>query len=178
MKRLYGILLTLLCASLLLLSCSISKDFVLEIKKTFNVEGSSTTYAKTVDVDPSEASTDFEKYKDDLDDIEVQSATYRVFNHVGSATQTITSGVLKVGETSGATPADLINVSNIVLASVEGVVKSVTLNSAGKSKLETLLNTDPYLFRLYWNGTVNETPLDFSVEFVIKIKVTYKKKIF
>lgn len=177
MKRMNWILSILLCASLLLMSCSISKDFVLEIKRTFNVDGSSTTYAKVVDVDPSEASDDFEKYKDDLDDIEVQSATYRVFNHTGSATQTITSGALKVGETSGAAPADLISVSNIVLSSVEGVIKSVTLNSAGKSKLEQLLNADPYLFRLYWNGTVNEAPLDFSVEFVIKVKVTYKKKI-
>jgi hypothetical protein len=171
------VLLILAVLSTFILSCTLSKDFVLKIDKTFNVNYSGTAYTAVEDVDAAEYSSDFKKYSGDLKSVDVLKGTYEIIAFTGSATQKINAADLKVGSTDGSTAVELASVANVLLSTALNHETSLSLQSAGKNRLETQILNDPHIARLYFSGTANENPVVFSIKFRFEVKVTYEKKI-
>ena len=174
-------ILTLICALMLFgfifIGCTVDKDFSFELEKEFEVDHSSTTYSDSSDIDVTEESSDFEDYKDDISKISLEEASYTITYFHGTATQTILTSQLQVGEVTGGAPTLLANVDNVNLMSVAAITQTITTNEDGKTKLRNLILNSPYTVRFYYNCTANEAPLDFKVRFNLKFKATYEKKI-
>jgi len=176
MKRV-TLLMAFILLALVLTGCTLTKDFEFDIEREFDVTHPHSTYSTVEDVDATESSSDFEKYKEDLEDLELQAAYYTVTYNGNSSTQTVTHAVLSVDEMGGTTPIELSHVDNINLDSVLNTETKLTVNSDGEDKLIKLLEKSPYSARFTFDGTVTEEPVDFKVKFRLRFKVTYKKKI-
>ncbi|MBN2000923.1 hypothetical protein JW935_25485 [candidate division KSB1 bacterium] len=174
MKKYFLILVVL---SSFLLSCEVSKDFIVKIDKVFNVNYAGETYETMEDIDAKEFSSDFEKYSSDLKSVEILKGTYEIIVFAGPATQKILSADLEVGSTEGEKPVGLAVVDDIVLAEALNNETSLTLRSAGKNKLADLMLNNPHTCRLYFSGQANEAPVVFSIKFRFECKVTYEKKL-
>ena len=161
------------------IGCSAEKDFTLELEKEFDVEYGATTYSEVSDFDASEASSDFEDYKDNISSVSFEEVSYNVTYFHGTATQAILLADLKVGDVSGSTPKTLASLDNVNLmtAAYSGEMVIPT-NDAGENKIVDLMYNSPHKARFYFEGTANEAPLDFKIRFKVKLKVTYKKSLF
>jgi hypothetical protein len=174
-KFLIGLLLVLLM--MLTSGCTFTKDFMVTIEREFVVNENATAFNKAADVDVRDYSSDFEKYAEDLKELEVVSASYTVTYHSGSNSQKVNSATLKIGATDGSGAVLLSTLNNVNLASSLNVETEFDVENAGENKLQDLALDSPYTFRYYFNGTVNESPLNFKVVFKLRCKVKYEKKI-
>jgi hypothetical protein len=157
--------------------CSVSKDFEFDLERDFTVVSANSAYSQTSDVDVTTLSSDFTTYKDDLENVEVVSATYTVTYFNGPATQNITSATLTVADPASPTPQIISTMTNVNLISVAAVTQTIPVESAGSDKLVQLVKNSPYTVRLAFGGAVNETPVNFIIKFKVKLKVTYTKHI-
>ncbi|MBN2541228.1 hypothetical protein JXI42_00020 [bacterium] len=162
----------------MLLSCSVEKDFTFEVEMEFEVDYGSTSYSIVDDIDVTDYSSDFDEYKDDIESVTLEEATYTVTSFTGPLTQVITLAELKVGETSGATPTVLATLENVNISSVSAIETEISTESDGEDKLVELVKDSPHQFRCYFVGTANEAPVDFDILFKVKLKVKYKKSAF
>jgi len=167
----------LLLVALSFTSCELTKDFVVTIERTFDVNYAQTTYDKTEKIDGTEASSDFDKYADDLKSVDIVKATYIVTSFTGSLTQKIVSATVKVGPTDGSTATDLASMSNVVLSAVAAKEQTLTTNQSGEDKFQELLLKDPHQALVYFAGSANEAPLKFQIKFKFECKVKYEKKL-
>jgi len=174
-KYLAGSLLAVLM--LLTSNCTFTKDFMVTIEREFAVNETGTAFSKTADLAASDYSSDFEKYAEDLKELEVVSASYTVTYQGGSNSQKVNSATLKIGATDGSGAELLTTLSNVNLASSLNAETEFDVEKAGEDKLADLALTAPYTFRYYFAGTVSESPLNFKVAFKLRCKVKYEKKI-
>jgi hypothetical protein len=171
------LLMAFILLALMLTGCTLTKDFEFDIEREFDVRHPHRTYSTVEDVDATEYSSDFEKYKEDLEDLELEAAYYTVTYNGNTSAQTVTHAVLSVDEIGGTIPVELSHVDNINLDSVLNTEIKLTVNSGGEDELIKLLEKSPYSARFTFDGTVTEEPVDFKVKFRLRFKVTYKKKI-
>jgi hypothetical protein len=162
-------------AVLLLTGCDIKKDFTFDIEKEFAIQNYPLkSYTTTGDVSATQVSSDFDKYKGDLDNVEIQSGKYYASYFSGSATQNI-SGHLKIGDVSGNQSVDLATIPNVLLINIAAKEQTMDISSAGQKKFNELLLNSPYSARLYFDAATNEIPLTATMKFKFTVKVTYKK---
>jgi hypothetical protein len=158
-----------------LTGCDIKKDFTFDVEKEFVIQNYPIkSYTTSGDISASQASSDFDKYKGDLDKVEIQSAKYFASYFSGTATQNI-SGHLKIGDISGNQSVDLATIPNVLLINIAAKEQSMDLSSAGQSKFNDLLLNSPYSARLYFDAATNEVPLTATMRFKFTFKVTYKR---
>ncbi|MBS1902816.1 MAG: hypothetical protein JSS75_03855 [Bacteroidetes bacterium] len=161
---------------ILLNSCTVNKDFSFGLDREFVVNNySSTTYSRSDTADANKASSDFTKYKSDMQSLEIERATYTITSFSGSATQTIVSGSLAVSDIRGGTSITLASISNVNLSSVAAMTQELPLSDAGKQFFKDQLLGSAGAAILTFSATTNETPITFTVRFHFDIKATYEK---
>ncbi len=154
--------------------CEVSKDFSFDITKEFVVSNyASTSYTRVDSVDARTSSSDFEKYKSDMESLDIASATYTITYFTGPASQEVTSGTLVVGELGGSATKTLATLSNINLLSSAAKETTLPLDESGKQFFKDQLWGPSSGAKLYLNLTTNEAPVNFTVRFKFHIKATY-----
>lgn len=159
--------------------CTVNKDFSFDIDYTLPVnQPTGTTYTTSQTVKASDYSTDFDKYKDDISNVDVESATYTIETATPSSPgQTLQNATLTVADLKGGTPVIVSTVSNIVLATSIGVESPLPLTDEGKQKIEDQLRGSDGAATFTFMGTINEAPTVFTVKFKLHLKATYEKTI-
>ncbi len=160
--------------SLLLTSCDIKKDFTFTLETKEATATGLQQYSTSDDVDASKASSDFDKYKDDLDNVEILRVKYLVTSFTGSADQKINSAHWKIGDVNSTQNVDLASLSNVYLINVAGVDQELNTSSAGQQRLRELLRNSPHKARIYFDANANAA-VTFKVKLKIDLKVTYKR---
>src|SRR6186713_488338 len=114
MKQLLSFLSLWACVALIS-GCTVNKDFSFDIEKDLPVnQPTGTTFTTSVTVKGSDFSSDFDKYKDDISNVDVESATYTILSAVPkSPAQEIINATLTVADLNGGAPIIVGTVSNI-----------------------------------------------------------------
>lgn len=176
MKKLALLLSVLALASLTYVGCTVNKDFTFGIDQDFSANNyQSLTYTRSDTADARKASSDFDKYKSDMQSLDIQSASYKVTFFSGSSSQKITSATLSVSDVRGGTPVLLATVTNVSLLSEVGVTHDLPLSDAGKQFFKDQLMGSESAAVLTLSATTDQTPITFTVRFHFDIKATYEK---
>jgi hypothetical protein len=173
MKNTFMII-ALLFSCLLFNACDIKKDFTFTIETKEASAAALQEYSTTDDIDAASASSDFDKYKDDIDNVEIIRAKYLVTSFTGSADQKINSAHWKIGDINSTQSVDLASISNVYLINVAAVEQEITMSSAGNSRLRDLIRNSPHKARIYFDSNANSV-ITFKVKLKFDIKVTYKR---
>lgn len=125
-------------------------------------------------VDMTSQSDLINEYKDKIDQIEITEVKYWLTAHEGSDTQEIIEATLKVADQDGSGEELIATFENQVLANLVGEENAQELNieQSGIDKMASLIEDDPYTFQLMYNTACNEAPLNFTVKFQFKVKMT------
>lgn len=166
--------LAFLLIGLLLSACDIKKDFTFTIETKEASVVNLQQYSTTDDIDASAASSDFDKYKDDLDNVEILRVKYLVTSFTGSADQKITSAHWKIGDINSNQSVDLASASSVYLINVAAQDQELNMSSSGQSRLRDLIRNSPHKARIYFDASANSA-VTFKVKLKIDVKVTYKK---
>ena len=114
------------------------------------------------------------EYKDKIQEVEITEVKYWLTAHDGSDTQEIIEATLKVAAEDGSGEELIASFENQVLANLLGEenAQDATIEQAGINRMATLIKDDPYTFQLQYNTACNEGPLNFTVKFQFKVKMT------
>jgi hypothetical protein len=106
-----------------------------------------------------------------LSDINISRVTYTISNFDGPNTQ-IANATFDIADSNGGNKVNLGSFSNINLASIEDKETDLVYDSNAASKLENFLIQAPNKVTVYYNGTVNQAPVKFTLKlkFYSKIK--------
>ena len=173
MKKI-SLFLSFLVLGLLLNACDIKKDFNFTIETKEASAVALQQYSTTDDIDASSASSDFDKYKDDIDNVEITGVKYLVTSFTGTADQKINSAHWKIGAVNSTQSVDLASISNVYLISVAALDQNLQMSSAGQNSLRDLIRNSPHQARVYFDATASSA-VTFKVKLKISVKVTYKK---
>jgi hypothetical protein len=173
MKKIYLLMICVLIVSLFE-ACDIKKDFTFTIETKEASASNLQQYSTTDDINAVSASSDFDKYKDDIDNIEIVRTRYLVTYFTGTADQKINSAHWKIGDVNSTQSEDFASASNVYLMSVAAIDQELQMSSAGQQRLRDLIRNSPHQARVYFDATAS-SPVTFKVKLKIDIKVTYKK---
>lgn len=178
MKQLVQFL-SLLAFTAFVSGCTVNKDFSFDIDYDLCAnEMNSTTYSTTKTVYGKDYSSDFDKYKADISNVDVESATFTILSStVTSPSQEILTATASAADVSGGAPVVIGSVSNINLTTALGVETPLPLTDAGKQKVEDLLLGSDGGGIFTFVGTSNDKPVIFCVKFKLNLKATYEKTI-
>lgn len=159
--------------------CTVNKDFSFDIDYDLCAsQPTSTTYSTSKTVYGKDYSSDFDKYKSDISNVDVESVTFTILSStVTSPSQEIVTATASAGDVSGGAPTILGTVNNINLTTALGVETPLPLTDAGKQKVEDLLLGSDGGGTFYFTGTSNDKPVIFCVKFKMHLKATYEKTI-
>jgi hypothetical protein len=152
------------CKDFPTLSVNTSNEMTIDVNKT------GTQYSGTKLLDPTTDAT-FNKYLKKLSDINISRVTYTISNFDGPNTQ-IANATFDIADSNGGNKVNLGSFSNINLASIEDKETDLVYDSNAASKLENFLIQAPNKVTVYYNGTVNQAPVKFTLKlkFYSKIK--------
>lgn len=178
MKQLLSFL-SVLALAAMMNGCTVNKDFSFDIDYDLCAnEINSTTYSAAKTVYGKDYSSDFDKYKSDISNVDVESATFTILSStVTSPSQEIVTATASAGDASGGAPVVIGTVSNINLTTALNVETPLPLTDAGKQKIEDLLLGSDGGGTFYFTGTSNDKPVIFCVKFKLNLKATYEKTI-
>ena len=166
----------LLLVAFVFSSCEVKHDF------TFTFETGEST-AAAVDLsfsevlDATSVSSEFSKYKNDIDKIEISRIRYLITDFTGIATEKINTIQIKVGDVNDNQSVDLASANDIVLANVKGTDQDMQMNSAGQSRMSDLIKNSPNKAKIYFSAAADGLVI-YKVKLKIDLKVTYKKSFF
>lgn len=180
MKKLFKLLSFTFLASLLLMSCEIKKDFKFTVTKDVVINNyQSTTYSTTADINASDAGSDFEKFKSDLDAIELEGITYKLISKSSSAPSNQSAAALvKVSNQQGQNITNLARADQQLMVDIYQQELNANIYADGKSMITELLVKSPNSARVYFDAMTNMTPFTATFRFVFSFKATYKKSFF
>ncbi|HEY6172053.1 MAG TPA: hypothetical protein VIX80_07340 [Candidatus Kapabacteria bacterium] len=178
MKQLLSFL-SILALTAMINGCTVSKDFSFDIDYDLCAnEINSTSYSATDTVYGKTYSSDFDKYKEDISNVDVESATFTILTStVTSPSQEIVKVTASVADVSGGAFTEIGSAININLTTKRGVETPLDLTQAGKDKIETLLLGSDGGGIFKFEGTSNDKPVIFCVKFKLHLKATYEKTI-
>jgi hypothetical protein len=163
----------LLLSTFVFSSCEIKHDF----NFTFET-GESTAAAADLSfsevLDAASVSSEFSKYKNDIDKIEISRIRYLITDFTGIATEKINSIKIKIGNVNDNQSVDLASANNIELANVKGTEQDMQMVSAGQSRMSELLKNSPHKAKIYFSAGADGVVI-YKVKLKIDLKVTYKK---
>ncbi len=158
--------------------CTIDKDFNFSLNQDFVISDyPTTTYSRSDTIDASKSSSDYNKYKADIKNIDIESATYAIISFNGPATQNVISGVLTVTTLDGTTSKVIGTISNVNLSTIGSTPQPLTLTDDGKQLLKDQLSGASSSAILNFTATTNEAPISFTVHFHFVAKATYSKSL-
>lgn len=129
------------------------------------------TYADVQLLDAADVNSDFEKYKDKIKSITVNSITYEVMNHTVGTTTIFTNGNIGYSAATGQSASSVASLGIQNIKAAENQVKNLDFSQAALNDMGTLLKNDKEL-NLFLIGTFSKTPVKFDVKVKMKTSMT------
>ena len=151
---------------------------LLDVNETFTYEHeitvftTDTTYMEIDTVDLAAQSSLIDQYGDKIKNIEIQEVKYWLTAFAGDDDQEIIEASLKVAAPDGSGEEIISSIENVVLATLLNNETELPVNETGLDRMEALIKVPPHTFRLAYNTSANKGPLNFTVKFRFKIKMT------
>jgi hypothetical protein len=177
MKQIFSLALSLFVAAFMFTGCddltTVSINVPMSTEHTFPIAGNNSSFAdaRTINLNDYD---DFKNNKSKLTNVEIESIQYKITNHVGSPSQTISGTIAVMGTDQVPTTLHSINNWNLKNQADASLNDWVTLNvdQVGKDRLVNLVKNDPNTGTIGLMGTTNETPVAFNLVFKINWKLT------
>lgn len=153
-------------------------DDLLDITESFSYEhefiitGSDNNFSQSVLINLSEEENLIYQYGDKIKKIEIEKVEYWVKNFVGSNTQQLNTGSIKVANKTGSEEKTLFVLQNANVAARVNSPAVITPNEDGRNLLAKLAAKSPHEFQLSAAGSVNETPLNFTLVVKVTMRMT------
>ncbi|GEM_PF-4081148 len=151
-----------------------SRNFTLDVRKTYLAAATSTSVTMTDTIDLTKESSDFAQYKGNITNLVVDSAWYEIMSQPTPSTLVINNATYTASAVDGSNPSLFASVSNVNATSNFNMAMEVpmTVNAAGGTALVSLLKNSPYTAALRLNGTTNTAPFAFTVQLHIRFTMT------
>lgn len=174
MKTLYIKSLLLTTFLFIFLSCEDLVDAVFEfyLEQEFVVDSSTKDFDKNYIIDATDQSSNIQEYSDNIKEIEILDVKYRLTSFNGPDGQKINTAKLTVSDTGGAGAEEIATVTDEDLQFLLTNEKTLIPNQAGINRFAALIKAPPHQAMLNLAGDANEAPLDFTVLFRFRIKMT------
>jgi hypothetical protein len=134
---------------------------------TFDINGNRSGISVSHLVDINEYSSDFEDYREYIEDIEIKVVTCCLSKFNGTSEQVITGGILTVSDQYGDGSTVLAILPDINLEQLYLHETELILEEPGVRRVEELIMTDPNICLGLFTAEVNELPSDFIITFHI-----------
>ncbi len=166
-----GIIITVLLLSALM-GC---KNFPtvkpsVELEKEFLVNNTTAAFSGQ-DVLNAGSDSDFEKYKNKINKVDIDRVTYTIVETTGTATSLV-SGQLEVSDSKGGGKATLTTLSNVNFASALNKETDIVAGTAALETLRNALSADPFQVNIYYSGTGDKGPIRLRVKLKFYVKIT------
>lgn len=151
----------------------LSQDFDLVLYQDFTVNNvNDTIFTGEKLLDAASQSSDFDKYKEHIEDITLTKITYFLTAFNGPADQELLNGAISIADTNGTNLTGLTSMANVNLAGLLNNETELTLSQAGVTMLTDRVKNSPNAVKVIYSGNVNKKPLDFTIKlrFYIKMK--------
>lgn len=114
----------------------------------------------------------FDQYSNLIKDIELLEVSYQI-TLVGDSNKAtkINTATLTVADASGAGEKSVATITNQDITPLPDPVP-MTLDQEGVMRFEDLIKNDPHSGIIKVTGSADDVPLDFTVKFVFKVKMT------
>ena len=174
MKKLYFPLFIMAISMITISSCKkdlleVNEEFYLS--KTIVVQGNETSFDEDVLLDAISENDLIDKYADHIKSFEITEITYYINYFNGPSTQQINSSILSIGDGDGNNKITVAELNNVLLAQASAET-NLMYDNAAMEQFADYLKDNPHQAMVYLSGSVNETPLDFSVVIKFKVKMT------
>jgi hypothetical protein len=117
-------------------------------------------------------SDEIDKYSNMIKDIQLLEVTYQITQVGDSNVATkINTATLTVADASGAGEKTIATITNQDIASLP-IPQPLTLDQEGITRFEDLIKNDPHSGIIKVTGSADAAPVDFTVKFVFKVKMT------
>jgi hypothetical protein len=148
----------------------VTEDITLEID--FHAMSAVADFTASELIDADSLSSVIEEYSNLIKDIEVKEATYQITAvDISNAATKINSATLTVADESGAGEKVITSLTNIDIV-VMPVAAALTLDPEGVARFEELIKNNPHRALMKNSGTADGSPIDFTVKFKFKVKMT------
>lgn len=144
-------------------------EHIFHVNETADLTG--VTYTDMEILDAADVNSDFDKYKDKIKTITVNSITYEVMNHTEGTTTIFTNGNIGYSAASGSSASSVASLGIQNIKAAEGQVKNLDFNQTALNDMGTLLKNDKVL-NLFLMGTFSKTPVKFDVKVKMKTSMT------
>lgn len=154
------------------------EDDLLDITEEFEYEtemvvfSNDTTYTISQNIDLADSVDLINEYGDKIKDIEIVEVKYWLIAHEGSEEQLLTEATLTVADQGLADQKTIATIEDQLLHVLVGNQTNLDVNQEGIDKLADLIENPPHKFNLTFTTAANEAPLDFTIKFYFKIKMT------
>lgn len=175
MKSKIVVLMMAVAALFLVYGC---EDDLLDITEEFEYEtemvvfSNDMTYTISQNIDLADSVDLINEYGDKIKDIEIVEVKYWLTAHQGSEEQLITEATLKVADQGLTNQKTIATIEDQLLHVLVGNQTNLDVNQEGIDKLADLIENPPHKFNLTFTSAANEAPLDFTIKFWFKIKMT------
>lgn len=175
MKSRIFFLMALIAGLFVFQSCD---EDLLDVTESFTYEtelvvlSNDLTYSITQDIDLAADVDLINQYGDKIKDIEIKEVKYWLTIFDGSEEQKIIEATVVIAEENGNNPTTIATIQNQLLQPLLNTETDLALNQAGVDKLSDLIENPPHKFRLIFNTTCNEVPLNFTVKLKFTIEMT------
>lgn len=154
------------------------EDDLLDITEEFEYEtemvvfSNDMTYTISQNIDLADSVDLINEYGDKIKDIEIVEVKYWLIAHEGSEEQLLTEATLTVADQGLADQKTIATIEDQLLHVLVGNQTNLDVNQEGIDKLADLIENPPHKFNLTFTTAANEAPLDFTIKFYFKIKMT------
>jgi len=175
MKRTFLLALIIIISSI---SCTskdnlIKYEFDITIERDFPIiDYQLAAFTKTADIVATDESSDFEKYKEDIESVVIKSASYMMLNVTANASQNINSAAFSISDVADSGKTTIASISNVNLLIYENQEQSLSLNNKGVDRFNALISNSPYSAMVHLDGSANEVPIHFTIRLKLVCRVT------
>jgi hypothetical protein len=138
----------------------------------FVVYGTDDSFLEFASVNLSEKETLIEDYGSKIKKIEILEVKYHLKAHQGSEEQKVINFNLYSSNPDGTDEKNIVALQNVVLHDLLFNPTVLNVNSDGINKLAVLIEKQPHTFGIKLEGQVDETPVDFTVVFSFRARMT------
>lgn len=142
---------------------------VFNVNETADSKGSPVAYSHFELLDAATVNSDFNKFKDKIKSVTVNSITYTVSNYQSAKSVTFKNGQVGFSSASATSASVLAAVSSESLQAIQGQEKTLPIDQSGVNTVADLIKNDKKI-NIYTIGTLSETPVKFDV--TVKLECT------
>ncbi len=146
----------------------VTEEFYLET--SIPVVGNAADFDIGQELDALSASDVINKYASNIKSLEVEEVSYYITDFNGSSTQRIEHCSLEVGDASGMNCSVMTEIEDVLLCEAFNETE-VPCDGMAMDKFCDLIKNEPHRAMLFIRGSVNDTPLDFTLQVKFKVKM-------